>query len=131
MTAKVDHKDAFRQPPVCDAHKMLAVATLEGPNSSKVRGFSPQTQLSGEAAAVLRNEAVLGATATIAAGWLQIPRLGCFGDFGAVATESAIHTAPAAFTERSEILGFELTIETSLLGYTAGMSSGNVALCGC
>ena len=51
--------------------------------------------------------------ATITVRWLKFPRLAFFGDFGAVATESTIRGALAAFAELNEILGFEREIKKS------------------
>ena len=43
--AKADHRDAHRQLPVRDGHKVLAVATLKDPATGKLWGLIPQTQL--------------------------------------------------------------------------------------
>ena len=43
-TAKKDHKDAYKQPPVKDGREMLAAATLNDPTTALLRGFIPQTQ---------------------------------------------------------------------------------------
>ena len=111
--AKADHRDAYKQLPVRDDHKMFAVVTLKEPDSGEMRGFVPQTQLFGATAAVLHYNTVSRVMASLAVRWLKIPCLGYFDDFGIITTEMTVHEALNAFTKMNHILGFELKIEKS------------------
>ena len=111
--AKADHRDAYKQLPVKEDHKMLAVVTLKEPDTGEMRGFIPQTQLFGATAAVLHYNTVSRVMASLAARWLKIPCMGYFDDFGIITTERAIREALDAFTKMNHILGFELKIEKS------------------
>ena len=111
--AKADHRDAYKQLPVKEDHKMLAVVTLKEPDTGEMRGFIPQTQLFGATAAVLHYNTVSRVMASLAVRWLKIPCMGYFDDFGIITTERAIREALDAFTKMNHILGFELKIEKS------------------
>ena len=71
--AKADHRDAYKQLPVRDDHKMLAVVTLKEPESGEMRGFVPQTQLFGATAAVRHYNTVSRDVAEMAVSWLRVP----------------------------------------------------------
>ena len=63
--AKADHKDAYKQLPVKNDHRLPAAVTLQDPESGVLRGFGHQTQLFGATAAVSRNNAVSRVMATV------------------------------------------------------------------
>ena len=53
--AKADHRAGYNQPPVCAGRKRLAAVSLRDPKSDEIRGFTPQAQLFGVAAALYSN----------------------------------------------------------------------------
>ena len=130
--------DPRKRLPVSNDHKMLAVVTLKETESGDMGRFGlqvvwkqasrirrkeaesslkePETQLFGATATVLHYDAVSRAIATVAARWLKLPFLGPFGDFGIVATESAMQAAIRAFAAMNGILGFGLKVTKSEWG---------------
>ena len=105
-TTKADHGDAYKQLPVRGEHKMLAVATSQGPNSSKMRVSASEILVFRTSNAALRYKEVLRLVAKIALRWLRIPRHGYCGDFGIATSESPTRRALPAFTDLNEISGF-------------------------
>ena len=51
-SAKAGHRAAHEQLPFCEEHKRLAAVSLRDPKSDEIRGFTPQAQLFGVAAAL-------------------------------------------------------------------------------
>ena len=63
---------------------MPAFVAIADPVSGEMSGFIPQTHVFWAAAAVLCSNTDPRVSATVAARWLRIPRLGYFDDFGIV-----------------------------------------------
>ena len=74
------------------------MVSLKVPESGGIRGFVPETQISGATAAVRHYNALSRVMATLAARCLEKPRLRHFGDFGTITAESALLGAPRAPT---------------------------------
>ena len=62
-----DHREAYKQLPVKNDRKILAVAPLTDPDLGEINGFIPQTELFGATAAFLHYNAVSRVMATLAA----------------------------------------------------------------
>ena len=82
-----------------------------------MRGFIPQKQLFGVAAAGLSYNTVSGVMATTAVRWLKLACMSYFDDFGVISKGSCVQMALKAFTELNAARGFDLEGDASEYGF--------------
>ena len=83
--AKADRAGAFKRLPIARADEMSAVASLRNPMGKFTDGFAPGTQMCGSATAVLHYKCFIRVVAPLTCGYLKIPGIGHYDDFGIVA----------------------------------------------